>query len=104
MKANLYQDLQPPLRGELFDTLLQHGRLRIERILSSAEPEPILYDQEQDEWVLLLEGRAELRIAGEIIELEAGDHVFLPAHTPHEVLATYPEPRCLWLAVHLDLE
>jgi len=32
----------------------------------------------------------------------AGDHLFIPAHTRHRVLATSEEPRCLWLAVHID--
>ena len=75
--------------------------LRIERIVSSASPDPVVYDQTQDEWVILLEGSATLEIAGEPIDLGPGDHLFIPAHTPHRVLATRPEPRCVWLAVHL---
>ena len=30
-----------------------------------------------------------------------GDWIFIPAHTPHRLIAASPLPRCLWLAVHL---
>lgn len=99
--SNLYADLPAPITGEVFDTLLQGRKLRIERIVSSAEPEPILYDQPQDEWVLLLRGQATLMVGDDRIELVAGDHLFIPAHTLHRVLTTSAEPRCIWLAVHL---
>jgi cupin 2 domain-containing protein len=98
---NLFAGLPAVVSGEELAELLALGRLRIERILSSATPNPVVYDQVQDEWVLLLEGRATLEIAGEAVELGPGDHVLIAAHTPHRVLATHPEPRCLWLAVHL---
>jgi cupin 2 domain-containing protein len=98
---NLFQGLQVPEVGEVFDTLLCRGPVRIERILSSAEPDPVLYDQPQDEWVLLLEGHATLWVAGEALELGPGDHLFIPARTPHRVVRTSREPPCLWLAVHI---
>jgi cupin 2 domain-containing protein len=99
--SNLFADLPSPVTGEVFDTLLQGRNLRIERIISSAEPEFVLYDQPQDEWVLLLSGQATLMVAEERVDLVAGDHLFIPAHTRHRVLATSAEPRCIWLAVHL---
>jgi len=100
LSGNLFQGLTCPATGERFDNLMSHGRLRIERIVSSSEPEATLYDQPQDEWVVLLEGRARIELAGEPLELRPGDWVFIPAHTPHRVLSTSPQPRCLWLAVH----
>ena len=100
-KGSLYVGLAPPDKGEVFTELLRRRNVGIERILSSDTPDPLLYDQEQDEWVLLLEGRATLEIAGETVDLAPGDHVFIPARTPHRVSATFPEPRCLWLAVHI---
>jgi cupin 2 domain-containing protein len=76
--------------------------VRIERIVSSATPDATLYDQPQDEWVLLLQGEAGLEIAGEDLRLRAGEAVFIPAHTPHRVTDTASEPPCIWLAVHID--
>jgi len=95
---NLYSDAAPPSSGERFETLLQTGPLRVERIVSSCRPDTALYDQEQDEWVMLLEGRAILEVQGNPMTLVRGDALFLPAHTPHRVLET--SDGALWLAVH----
>lgn len=99
--GNLRDDLACPATGERFDDLLRCGQVQIERILSSATPEPQWYDQPQDEWVILLEGRARLEMGGQTHDLGPGDWLFIPARTPHRVLATWPEPACMWLAVHL---
>ena len=100
--ANLFRDRAAPPSGEVFEDLLRLGPVRIERIASSPTPESVLYDQSQDEWVLLLQGKARLWLDGEEIGLEAGDHILIPAHTPHRVIETSAEPHCLWLAVHID--
>ncbi|MBD9396899.1 MULTISPECIES: cupin domain-containing protein [unclassified Pseudomonas] len=97
--ANLFHDSQPPAEGERFDTLLSHRNLQIERILSSSRIESVDYVQEQDEWVLLARGEASMTVAGEAIKLTAGDHLFLPAGTPHRVERT--SEGALWLAIHL---
>jgi cupin 2 domain-containing protein len=98
---NLFDQVPRPSGGETFAEILRHRNLVIERIVSSDRPDPTLYDQVQDEWVLLVQGHATLELAGEALELGAGDHLFIPAHTPHRVLRTSREPPCLWLAVHL---
>lgn len=99
---NLFADLPVLATGEAFDELQRCRNVRIERIASSPVPDPVWYDQQQDEWVLLLAGRARLEVAGQIKEMGPGDHLFIPAHTRHRVLATSDEPRCLWLAVHIE--
>lgn len=109
LSGNLFEGLAVPAAGEVFEDLLVlpgaggagAGRVRIERIRSSAAPEPVLYDQSQDEWVLLLQGRARLWVAGTETMLGPGDYLFIPAHTPHRVLETSETPPCLWLAVHV---
>ena len=104
---NLFNDLIRPETGEVFEELLRldlkpgGGQVRIERILSSAQPEPLLYDQTQDEWVVLLQGHAQLWVDGVDRSLGPGDYLFIPAHTPHRVTATSAEPPCVWLAVHI---
>ncbi len=99
---HIFADLPRPHTGEVFEQLLQCRNVRIERIVSSAAPDPTTYDQPQDEWVLLLEGSATLELAGQSIALCAGNHLFIPAHTPHRVTATSAAPQCVWLAVHID--
>ncbi len=104
--ADLFADLPRLDSGEAFDTLLQCRNVRIERIASAPLGDErcdiTLYDQPQDEWVLLLAGEAVLEIAGRPVRLAPGQHLFIPAHTPHRVLTTSDAPRCLWLAVHID--
>lgn len=97
--ANLFDDAAPPPAGERFETLLAHRNLVVERILSSAAITPCQYVQPQDEWVLLARGEAELEVGGETVRLRAGDHLFLPARTPHTVRSV--SQGAVWLAVHL---
>ena len=96
---NLHEDDTAPATGERFDTLLRHRNLHVERIISSQRIRPTEYIQEQDEWVVLLAGNATLLINGQVARLTAGDHVFLPAGTPHTVQET--SHGATWLAVHL---
>lgn len=97
--GNLFADADAPAQGERFETLLAHRNLVVERIVSSAATIPTEYVQAQDEWVVLLQGDATLEVAGEAIELHAGDHVFLPAGTPHTVRRV--SQGAVWLAIHL---
>lgn len=86
---------------EFFETLLRGGNgLRLERIVSHGHttPEGDWYDQEDDEWVLVLEGSARLLFAdGRELRLERGDHALLPAHQKHRVI--YTSSPCIWLAL-----
>jgi len=101
LRGNLFCDLPEPATGEVFETLLQSQGVMVERITSSSTPEDTSYEQPADEWVCLLQGEAELTVAGERIRMRAGDFLHLPARTPHRVLLTSEDPRCVWLAVHL---
>lgn len=97
--ANLYADAVPPPGAERFDTLLAHRNLVVERIVSSARAVPGEYVQAQDEWVVLLHGEAVLEVAARVLTLSSGDHLFLPAGTPHTVRQV--SEGAMWLAVHL---
>ncbi|RNF81926.1 cupin domain-containing protein [Montanilutibacter psychrotolerans] len=97
--GNLFAHTQAPAGGECFETLLAHRNLVVERIVSSADAVPTQYVQPQDEWVALLRGEATLDVAGEALELRAGDTVFLPAGVPHTVRRV--TDGAIWLAVHL---
>ena len=95
---NLF-DSTPPANGESFTTLLEHKNVKIIKIVSSDTPDQKEYRQEEDEWVVVLEGNALLEIDGSPRPLKRGEMVFLPAGTPHRVLET--APGTLWLAVHI---
>ena len=99
--GNLFSDAAPPQVGERFDTILTHKNLVVERIISSAVIAPQEYIQTQDEWVLLMQGEAELRVNGVLVSLHKGDYIFLPAGVPHTVERTVD--NTIWLAIHLHI-
>ncbi|MEX3008788.1 cupin domain-containing protein [Hoeflea sp. TYP-13] len=90
---------------EIFDQLLRVPGARIERIISTGQstPEGEWYDQEDDEWVVLLAGAARLQVEGEAEEreLDVGDWMLLPAHCRHRVTWTQIDPPTVWLAIHI---
>ena len=88
---------------EIFESLVSTERISIERIISNGQVTPSgeWYDQDKDEWVILLQGEACLAYAdGSEIKLIAGDYLFIPAHQKHRVEYTSFQPPCIWLAVH----
>jgi cupin 2 domain-containing protein len=101
--SNLFADLPQHLPEELVETLQATSSLRIERIVSHghASPEGFWYDQDQNEWVVLLRGAARLRFEGEraTMEMTAGSFVNIPAHKRHRVEWTDPTQQTVWLAV-----
>ena len=104
MTSNLFSNLPGHLPDELFTTLLEAKNLRIERIVSQGHcsPEGFWYDQNQHEWVLVLQGAAQLTIEGETKELKPGDSLNIPAHQKHRVDWTIPVEPTIWLAVFYD--
>lgn len=104
--ANIFNLPESLPDKELFETLLSGENVKIERIISTGQTTPSgeWYDQETDEWVILLQGEAELSYAdGSRIKLRAGDYIFIPAHQKHRVEYTSSSPSCIWLAVHLNI-
>ena len=102
-KGNIYSVVPDRVPEEIFETLVESGRVRIERIISDshASPEGSWYDQDENEWVLLLEGSAGLRFdgSGEVLILKPGDWVDIAAHVRHRVEWTDPKQKTVWLAV-----
>jgi cupin 2 domain-containing protein len=102
--GNLLDNIPADLPEELFTTLLQTTGLRIERIVSQGQASPpgFWYDQEEDEWVIVLEGSATVQFDGEPqpVELYRGSYLNIPAHVRHRVAWTDPNRKTVWLAVH----
>ena len=100
-QGNLFASLPAASDGERFETLFANAVCCVERIVSfgHASPPGFWYEQGEDEWVVLLQGSAELGFAdGARLALEPGDWVELPAGCPHRVEAT--AVGTVWLAVH----
>jgi cupin 2 domain-containing protein len=85
--------------GEDVVRLVAEERVVIEHIASGLTPEPVAFVQLEDEWVVVLEGAADLELDGEVLGLSAGDWLLIPGSTPHRLLRTDPGTR--WLAVHV---
>ncbi|GAA0796362.1 cupin domain-containing protein [Marinobacterium sediminicola] len=100
--TNLHDDIPAELPQEVFTDLLNAGTVRIERILSHGQtsPDSGWYDQDEHEWVLVLQGGGELTFDnGDSIRLGPGDYLNIPAHTRHRVSWTDSELTTIWLAV-----
>ena len=101
---NLITDISKKQPKELFETILKTKEFRLERIVSQGHSTPPgeWYDQEEDEWVLVVQGIGRLVFADEPtpITMQAGDYLLIPAHCRHRVEATSSEPATVWLALH----
>ena len=95
---NLYEYLTPQ-SGENFTTLLEHKNIKINRIVSSSDVKPVEYIQDEDEWLVLLEGEATLLINNEEKRLTKGEILFIPAKVAHKILKT--KNGTVWLTVHI---
>jgi len=102
---NIFGDIPNNVPSEIFEILLSKSGIKIERIISQGQcsSKDDWYDQTQDEWVILLEGQAELQFEHNlaIVVLNPGDYVLIPAHTKHRVHWTDPEIKTIWLAIHI---
>ena len=105
IKGNIFEPVKrtPEEFMEILFSENAQNSVRIERIISEGHvsPENFWYDQDEWEWVAVLQGNAELEFENENekIFLSSGDWIVIPAHERHRVAFTSCEPPCVWLAV-----
>ncbi len=103
MVGNILSSLPDAVAAEVTDALVSKDRIRIERIVSrgQASPDGWWYDQEENEWVMVLQGSARLLFDGpyETVVMRTGDWISIPAHRRHRVEWTEPGTQTVWLAV-----
>jgi cupin 2 domain-containing protein len=103
---NIFKDIPSDLSEELIEKIAGNTKknITIERIISrgQASPPDFWYDQDNNEFVIVLKGRAGLLFKGKdkIFEMSAGDYLEIPAHTHHRVEWTSAEEDTIWLAIH----
>jgi len=98
---NLLNNPNKPNNGEFFEDLIKTNNFRLERIVSfgNKTPEGEWYDQDKDEWVSLIQGKATIVFdKNKSITLFAGDHITIPAHQKHRV--DYTSQDAIWLTIH----
>jgi len=87
---------------EVFEIIADTQSFFIERIVSNNATSPAegWYNQDHDEFVMVLQGKAILLVDNTEHELHTGDTLLIPAGIRHKVVYTSAEPVCVWLAVH----
>jgi len=104
LSGNLFSHFPPDRSAEQITALLTAPNITIERIVSTGQASPpgFWYDQDRDEWVIVLAGSATLRLADEAEprHLIAGDYLHIVAHRRHRIESTDAERPTIWLAVH----
>jgi cupin 2 domain-containing protein len=103
---NIYELNLDVNQVEQFEAIEAGQNILIERIISTGQTTPVgqWYDQDADEWVVLLQGDAEIYFEeGPLVRLRAGDYLMISAQQKHRVEYTSIEPPCIWLAVHGQL-
>ncbi|MEG2000105.1 MAG: cupin domain-containing protein [Evtepia sp.] len=96
---NIFDLPSLPLSEELTTILSENETLRIERIVSTGQTTH-WYDQEESEYVVLVQGTAVLEYdGGEMVRLTAGDTLMIAAHQRHRVAFTGTQPPCIWLCI-----
>ena len=106
--GNIFKNLHTHQCEEEFNTLVEGDGFRLVRIVSTgqATPKGQWYDQNEAEWVVVLRGRAGLRVEGEdqIRTMGAGDFILIPPRCRHRVEWTDPDEPTTWLALHFAQE
>ena len=101
---NIYKDL-PESKKEIFEDIIDNKSFKLERIISRGQSSPDgddWFNQDNDEWVILLKGSAGLKFEGEdeITVMQSGDYIHIPAHKRHKVEWTDKNQETIWLALH----
>ena len=101
---NLFADIPENLKNELIEIILHTSSFRMERIVSQGHCSPggFWYDQNENEWVILLKGSAGLRFDDqeELVVLHPGDYLHIDRYQRHRVEWTDPGQETVWLAVY----
>jgi cupin 2 domain-containing protein len=102
--GSLFKAIPADLAEELFESICSTENVKIERVVSKghSSPEGFWYDQDRNEFVLIVQGSAGLQIEGQddIVTLNAGDYLNIGSHVRHRVEWTDPSCETIWLAVH----
>lgn len=100
-KISFYDNIPYNLNEEKFFEIFKNDVIKIEKIVSNGQksPENFWYEQQENEFVLVLKGNAILEFEDKIMVLKEGDAVNIPALKKHRVKQTSPNEPTIWLAV-----
>ena len=100
---NIYADIPAQLADELTSILTSSSNIRIERIVSQGHKskQGFWYDQDEHEWLTVLQGAATLQFdePDSELKLAVGDYTLISAHRKHRVSWTSQSEQTIWLAI-----
>ena len=101
ISSNIFSNIAPSRQKEVFETIFKDKSIKIERIISYGQSSPVdfWYDQDENEFVLLLEGVAKIEFENDTITLKTGDYLLIPSHKRHRVAFTAKDKPTIWLAI-----
>ncbi|MBS3086443.1 cupin domain-containing protein [Candidatus Pacearchaeota archaeon] len=101
---NIFANDGVGLKEELVNILISAGNIvRLEGVISPESETPSrIYDQDEDEFVMIARGYAELEFEDERgawnkVKMIDGDYTYIPAHLKHRVIKT--KQGTVWLAL-----
>ena len=98
---NIYENILINKENEEFIQILKNENIRVERIVSNGQTskDNFWYEQEENEFVLLLEGDAILEFEDKELSLKKGDFINIEAKRKHRVKYTSKDKPTIWLAI-----
>ena len=100
-KYNIFEEIIIDKNEEKFFEIFKNETIKIEKIVSNGQtsPQNFWYEQEENEFVLVLEGFAILQFEDKEIELKKGDCLNIKAMQKHRVKFTSLDEPTIWFAV-----
>ncbi len=102
-KDNLFNRPLPQEGFEQKFQIQEGDNWRLELIVSNAamSQKGFWYDQEENEWILILQGSALLRLRDPdgTLDMSVGDHLLLPSRRLHRIERTNSAPGTIWLSL-----
>ena len=100
-KYNIFEQIIVDKSEEKFFEIFKNEKIKIEKIVSNGQisPENFWYEQEENEFVLLLEGFAIVEFEDFEMELKKGDCLNIKAMQKHRVKFTSLNEPTIWFAV-----
>ncbi len=100
-KYNIFEEIIIDKNEEKFFEIFRNETIKVEKIVSNGQksPDNFWYEQEENEFILLLEGFAILEFEDRIVELKKGDCLNIKAMEKHRVKFTSLDEPTIWFAV-----
>ena len=100
-KYNIFDEIPVDKSEERFFEIFKNETIKIEKIVSNGQksPQNFWYEEEKNEFVLVLEGFAIVEFEDFEVELKKGDCLNIKAYQKHRVKFTSQTEPTIWFAV-----